>query len=119
MISRILAADLPAKAGQQVMIAGWLHRKRQLKSMTFLIVRDRSGLAQAVLTDPAAIQAAARSSGPSRTTPPGTWLSTPAWTLSLASSPAATTSWRCCGTRSPEWWRQWTAALVNPWIFLA
>jgi nondiscriminating aspartyl-tRNA synthetase len=59
MISRILAADLPAKAGQQVMIAGWLHRKRQLKSMTFLIVRDRSGLAQAVLTDPAAIQAAA------------------------------------------------------------
>jgi aspartyl/asparaginyl-tRNA synthetase len=59
MISRILAADLPAKAGQRVMIAGWLHRKRQLKSMTFLIVRDRSGLAQAVLTDPAAIQAAA------------------------------------------------------------
>ena len=59
MISRILAADLPAKAGQQVMIAGWLHRKRQLKSMTFLIVRDRSGLAQAVLTDPAAIRAAA------------------------------------------------------------
>ncbi len=59
MISRILAADLPAKAGQQVMIAGWLHRKRQLKSMTSLIVRDRSGLAQAVLTDPAAIRAAA------------------------------------------------------------
>jgi nondiscriminating aspartyl-tRNA synthetase len=59
MISRILAADLPAKVGQQVMIAGWLHRKRQLKSMTFLIVRDRSGLAQAVLTDPAAIGAAA------------------------------------------------------------
>jgi nondiscriminating aspartyl-tRNA synthetase len=59
MISRTLAADLPAQAGQHVMIAGWLHRKRQLKSMTFLIVRDRSGLAQAVLTDPAAIGAAA------------------------------------------------------------
>jgi nondiscriminating aspartyl-tRNA synthetase len=59
MISRILAADVAAKAGQHVMIAGWLHRKRQLKSMTFLIVRDRSGLAQAVLTDPAAIDAAA------------------------------------------------------------
>ena len=59
MISRTLAAGLPAKAGQHVMIAGWLHRKRQLKSMTFLIVRDRSGLAQAVLTDPAAIRAAA------------------------------------------------------------
>jgi len=59
MISRILAADVAAKAGQHVMIAGWLHRKRRLKSMTFLIVRDRSGLAQAVLTDPAAIDAAA------------------------------------------------------------
>ena len=30
-------------------IAGWLHRRRELKSVTFLIVRDRSGLAQAVL----------------------------------------------------------------------
>jgi nondiscriminating aspartyl-tRNA synthetase len=59
MISRTLAADLPAQAGQHVKIAGWLHRKRQLKSMTFLIVRDRSGLVQAVLTDPAAIEAAA------------------------------------------------------------
>ena len=59
MISRTLAADLPAQAGQHVKIAGWLHRKRQLKSMTFLIVRDRSGLVQAVLTDPAVIAAAA------------------------------------------------------------
>jgi nondiscriminating aspartyl-tRNA synthetase len=59
MISRTLAADLPARAGQHVKIAGWLHRKRQLKSMTFLIVRDRSGLVQAVLTDPAVIEAAA------------------------------------------------------------
>jgi nondiscriminating aspartyl-tRNA synthetase len=59
MISRTLAADLPAQAGQHVKIAGWLHRKRQLKSMTFLIVRDRSGLVQAVLTAPAVIEAAA------------------------------------------------------------
>jgi nondiscriminating aspartyl-tRNA synthetase len=59
MISRTLAADLPARAGQHAAIAGWLHRRRQLKSMTFLIVRDRSGLAQAVLTDPASIEAAA------------------------------------------------------------
>ncbi len=59
MISRTMAADLAAHAGQHVAIAGWLHRRRRLKSMTFLIVRDRSGLAQAVLTDPAAIEAAA------------------------------------------------------------
>jgi nondiscriminating aspartyl-tRNA synthetase len=49
MISRVLAADLPRHVGEQVRIAGWLHRRRELKSVTFLIVRDRSGLAQAVL----------------------------------------------------------------------
>ncbi len=49
MISRVLAADLPAHVGEQVTVAGWLHRRRELKSVTFLIVRDRSGLAQAVL----------------------------------------------------------------------
>ncbi len=48
--SRIFAADLPAHIGEQVTIAGWLHRKRELKSVTFLIIRDRSGLAQVVLT---------------------------------------------------------------------
>jgi nondiscriminating aspartyl-tRNA synthetase len=49
MISRILAADLPRHAGEQVTVAGWLHRRRELKSVTFLIIRDRSGLAQVVL----------------------------------------------------------------------
>jgi nondiscriminating aspartyl-tRNA synthetase len=50
--SRVLAADLPAHIGEQVAIAGWLHRRRQLKSVAFLIVRDRSGLAQVVLPPP-------------------------------------------------------------------
>ena len=49
MISRVLAADLPAHVGEKVRMAGWLHRRRELKSVTFLIVRDRSGLAQVVL----------------------------------------------------------------------
>jgi nondiscriminating aspartyl-tRNA synthetase len=49
MISRVLAADLPAHVGERVTIAGWLHRRRELKSVTFLILRDRSGLAQVVL----------------------------------------------------------------------
>jgi nondiscriminating aspartyl-tRNA synthetase len=49
MISRVLAADLRRHVGEQVRIAGWLHRRRELKSVTFLIVRDRSGLAQVVL----------------------------------------------------------------------
>jgi nondiscriminating aspartyl-tRNA synthetase len=53
MISRVLAADLPQHVGEHVMISGWLHRRRELKSVTFLILRDRSGLAQVVLRDDA------------------------------------------------------------------
>jgi nondiscriminating aspartyl-tRNA synthetase len=49
MISRVLSAELPEHIGQPVTIAGWLHRRRELKSVTFLIVRDRAGLAQVVL----------------------------------------------------------------------
>jgi len=51
MISRTLAADLPKRIGERTTIAGWLHRRRQLKSVTFLVIRDRSGLAQVVLPD--------------------------------------------------------------------
>ncbi|HUJ04924.1 MAG TPA: aspartate--tRNA(Asn) ligase [Streptosporangiaceae bacterium] len=47
--SRVLAANLAAHVGERVRIAGWLHRKRELKSLTFLIVRDRTGLAQVVI----------------------------------------------------------------------
>ena len=52
--SRVLAVDLPFHVGEPVMIAGWVHRRRRLKSVSFLIVRDRTGLAQVVLTGPAA-----------------------------------------------------------------
>jgi nondiscriminating aspartyl-tRNA synthetase len=48
--NRVLAAGLSDHVGERVAVAGWLHRKRQLKSITFFIVRDRTGLAQVVLT---------------------------------------------------------------------
>ena len=51
---RILSVQLPAHVGARVRVAGWVHRRRLLKSVAFLIVRDRAGLAQAVVTDPAA-----------------------------------------------------------------
>src|SRR5262249_34474437 len=41
--------DLPRHVGEQVRIAGWLHRRRDLKSVTFLVVRERSGLTQTVV----------------------------------------------------------------------
>ncbi|WP_328611885.1 aspartate--tRNA(Asn) ligase [Amycolatopsis sp. NBC_00345] len=48
MMSRTLVADLREHAGATVKIAGWVHRRRELKSVTFVVVRDRSGTAQAV-----------------------------------------------------------------------
>lgn len=55
---RVLASELSTRVGHDVTIAGWLHRKRQLKAVTFLIVRDATGLAQVVLSGPAAPSAA-------------------------------------------------------------
>jgi len=52
MISRTPTADLSKHVGEHVTIAGWVHRLRTLKSVAFLVVRDRSGLAQVVLTGP-------------------------------------------------------------------
>src|SRR6476659_2012434 len=55
--SRTLAADLPsAPSGRLVLIQGWVHRRRTLGAVTFLIVRDRSGLAQVVVRDPRGLQ---------------------------------------------------------------
>ena len=56
-LSRTLAADLPsAPSGRPVLIQGWVHRRRVLGAVTFLIVRDRSGLAQVVVRDPGGLQ---------------------------------------------------------------
>src|SRR6185503_19545769 len=49
MIHRVLASQLAAHVGETVQVSGWLHRRRELKNVTFLILRDRSGLTQAVL----------------------------------------------------------------------
>ncbi len=47
---RSLCSSLPtAEPGSAVTLEGWVHRRRELARVTFLIVRDRSGLAQVVL----------------------------------------------------------------------
>jgi nondiscriminating aspartyl-tRNA synthetase len=48
---RTAAADLPGAVGGPVRIAGWIHRRRRLAALTFVIVRDRTGLAQVVVRD--------------------------------------------------------------------
>jgi len=51
-MQRILSIQLSAHSGEIVMIAGWVHRRRLLKSVAFLIVRDAAGLTQVVVTTP-------------------------------------------------------------------
>ena len=47
---RTLTSQLPeATPGGPVRLQGWVHRRRELATVTFLVVRDRSGLAQVVL----------------------------------------------------------------------
>jgi nondiscriminating aspartyl-tRNA synthetase len=54
---RTLADQLPRAApGSQVRVEGWVHRRRVLATVTFLILRDRSGLAQVVVRDRRALE---------------------------------------------------------------
>lgn len=45
-MDRTLIKDLKEKVGQQVTLKGWLQTLRDQKSMQFLILRDKTGLAQ-------------------------------------------------------------------------
>ena len=48
---RTMATDLPAHGEGAVSVSGWIHRRRRLKAVDFLILRDRTGLIQIVVGD--------------------------------------------------------------------
>lgn len=48
---RTLAKEVKKHAGKSITIEGWLHKKRLLGGLTFINVRDRSGLVQIVVED--------------------------------------------------------------------
>ncbi len=50
-MARIWSSELVQHVGQRVRLSGWLHRFRQLSEVSFLILRDAQGLAQAVIED--------------------------------------------------------------------
>jgi nondiscriminating aspartyl-tRNA synthetase len=53
---RTLCHDLAAaEPGTTVTLSGWVHRRRELARVTFLVLRDRTGLAQVVVKDAAAV----------------------------------------------------------------
>lgn len=48
---RLLAKQLKEHAGERVTIRGWLHKKRLLGGLTFIVLRDRSGVVQVLVKD--------------------------------------------------------------------
>jgi nondiscriminating aspartyl-tRNA synthetase len=49
MSYRVLSTEIAEHTGESIRLAGWVHRRRVLARVTFLIVRDRAGLAQVVV----------------------------------------------------------------------
>jgi len=54
-VQRIHVRELTGRTGERVRVAGWLHHQRQLSKLTFLLLRDRSGIAQVIVARPEAI----------------------------------------------------------------
>jgi nondiscriminating aspartyl-tRNA synthetase len=50
-IMRTLAKEVASHIGKSVTVRGWLHKKRLLGGLTFIVVRDRSGLTQVLVKD--------------------------------------------------------------------
>lgn len=48
---RLLAKQLKENVGKKVKVQGWLHKKRLMGGLTFIVLRDRSGLIQALVKD--------------------------------------------------------------------
>src|SRR5688500_11133094 len=54
-VRRIMSDRLPEHIGREVTLKGWVHRRRVLRDVAFLILRDAHGLAQIVVRDGATL----------------------------------------------------------------
>jgi nondiscriminating aspartyl-tRNA synthetase len=50
-MKRIMTGELAEHVGARVRVAGWVHHQRHLANLSFLLVRDASGIAQVVIED--------------------------------------------------------------------
>ncbi|MFW5744197.1 MAG: aspartate--tRNA(Asn) ligase [Spirochaetota bacterium] len=57
MMNRVLSHELADHVGEEVTLAGWVHRIRELGAVSFVLVRDRSGLGQVVYEGKADVSA--------------------------------------------------------------
>jgi nondiscriminating aspartyl-tRNA synthetase len=48
-MERTLNKDLPQKIGERVCVEGWMHNRRTFPDFSFVILRDRTGMAQVIL----------------------------------------------------------------------
>ncbi len=58
LLPRTLASDLSSYVDApptRVRLSGWIHRRRRLSGLAFVVIRDRSGTAQVVVKDPAVL----------------------------------------------------------------
>jgi nondiscriminating aspartyl-tRNA synthetase len=56
-LTRVWTTELREHVGERVRLAGWLHNLRELRSVSFLILRDGQGLAQIVVSEPELVAA--------------------------------------------------------------
>lgn len=55
-MGRVLSRDVAEHAGKEITIAGWLHKKRLIGGINFIVIRDRGGLTQVVVQDEAEVE---------------------------------------------------------------
>ncbi len=48
-MKRVLAAEAGKHVGEEILLRGWVHRVRKLGQVSFLLLRDRSGVVQTVI----------------------------------------------------------------------
>jgi nondiscriminating aspartyl-tRNA synthetase len=55
-MARVLSNNVSANIGQEILVQGWLHKKRMLGGLNFINLRDRGGLVQVAVEDKAEVE---------------------------------------------------------------